>query len=119
MAHTIIVDENIPEGVAKYLNTRGFKTLSISEDFMKSAKDPAIAEYAAEKRLQVLTLDSDFAQLYHNIFRGRITVLLVKANPTTAENIIGILDYALEKIRKAETQNKLLIITKKRIRIIS
>jgi predicted nuclease of predicted toxin-antitoxin system len=69
--------------------------------------------------MQVLTLDSDFARLYHNIFRGRITVLLVKANPTTAENIIRILDAALEKIRKIETQNKLLIITKKRIRIIS
>jgi predicted nuclease of predicted toxin-antitoxin system len=119
LTQTIIVDENIPEGVAKYLNTRGFKTLSVSEDVVKSSKDIAIAKYAAEKDMHVLTLDSDFAQLYHNIFRGRITVLLVKANPTTAENIIGILDSALEKIRKAETQNKLLIITKKRIRIIS
>jgi predicted nuclease of predicted toxin-antitoxin system len=113
------VDENIPDSVNKFLNTRGFKTLCISEDFLKSAKDSVIAKYAAEKGLQVLTLDSDFAQLYHNIFRGKITVLLVKANPTTAENIIKILDSALEKIRKAETQNKLLIITKKRIRIIS
>ena len=119
MAQTIIVDENIPESVAKYLNTRGFKTLSLSEDFLKSAKDSVIAKYASEKGMQVLTLDSDFAQLYHNIFRGRITILLVKANPTTAENIIRILDAALAKIRKTETQNKLLIITKKRIRIIS
>ena len=119
MAHTIIVDENVPERVAKYLNTRGFKTLSISDDFLKSAKDSVIAKYASEKGMQILTLDSDFAQLYHNIFRGKITVLLIKANPTTAENIIGILDSALEKIRKAETQNKLLIITKKRIRLIS
>jgi predicted nuclease of predicted toxin-antitoxin system len=119
LTRRIIVDENIPEGVAKYLNTRGFKTLSVSEDFMKSAKDSAIAKYALEKGVEVLTLDSDFAQLYHNIFKGRITVLLVKANPTTAENIIGILDSSLEKIRKAETQNRLLIITKKRIRIIS
>jgi hypothetical protein len=43
----------------------------------------------------------------------------MKANPTTAENIIGILGAALEKIRKTEMQNKLLIVTKKRIRIIS
>ena len=113
------MDENIPESVAKYLNTRGFNTLCISEDFLKSAKDSVIAKYAAEKGLQILTLDSDFAQLYHNILRGRITVLLVKANTTSAENIIKILDAALEKIRKTETQNKLLIITKKRIRIIS
>ena len=113
------MDENIPESVTRYLNTQGFKTLSLSEDFLKSAKDSVIAEYAAKKGMQVLTLDSDFARLYHNIFRGRITVLLIKANPTTAENIIRILDAALEKIGKIETQNKLLIITKKRIRIIS
>jgi predicted nuclease of predicted toxin-antitoxin system len=119
LAQTIIVDENIPESVAKYLNTRGFKTLCISEDFLKSAKDSVIAEYAAEKGMQVLTLDSDFAQLYHNIYRGRITILLIKTNPTNAENIIGIFNAALEKIRKTETENKLLIITKKRIRIIS
>ena len=72
-----------------------------------------------KNELYVLTLDSDFAQLYHNIFRGRITVLLVKTNPTTAENIIKILDVALEKIRKTEIKNKLIIITKKKIRIVA
>ena len=112
------MDENIPESVAKFLTARGFKTYKISEDFLKSAKDSVIAKYAAEKGMQVLTLDSDFAKLYHNVFKGKITVLLVKANPTTSENIIRILDIALEKIRKTETQNKLIIITKKRIRII-
>ncbi len=119
MTQTIIVDENIPESVSEYLTSRGFKTYKISEDFLKSAKDSVIAKYAAEKGMQVLTLDSDFAKLYHNIFRGRITVLLIKVNPTTSENIIRILEAALEKIRKAENQNKLIIITKKRMRIIS
>jgi predicted nuclease of predicted toxin-antitoxin system len=113
------VDENIPESVAKHLNDRGFKTLSVSEDFIKSSRDSVIAEYAAKKGMQVLTIDSDFAQLYHNVFRGRLTVLLVKANPPNAENIIRILDAALDKLRRTEIQNKLLVITKKRIRIIS
>jgi predicted nuclease of predicted toxin-antitoxin system len=116
---TIIVDENIPNSVAKYLNLKGFKTLSICEDFLKSERDSLIAEYASKNGMQVLTLDSDFAQLYHNIFRGRITVLLIKTNPTTAENIIKILALALEKIRKTEIKNKLVIITKKRVRIVS
>jgi predicted nuclease of predicted toxin-antitoxin system len=86
---------------------------------LKSAKDSVIASYSAEKGMQILKLDSDFSQLNHNVFMGRITVLLVKANPTTAENIIDILDAALTKIRKTETANKLIIITKKRIRIVS
>lgn len=113
------MDENIPKSVATYLNSKGFKTLSISDDFLKSAKDSVIAKYAAEKEMKILTLDSDFAQLYHNLYRGKITVLLLKANPTTAEAIIKILDSALIAIERAETKNKLLIITKKRIRIIS
>lgn len=69
--------------------------------------------------MQILTQDSDFAQLYHNLYRGKVTVILIKANPTTAENIIGILEDALVKIKRTEVRNKLLIITKKRIRIIS
>jgi len=119
MPQQIIVDENVPESVAKYLETRGFKVHRVSEDFLKSAKDSVIAQYTAKKGMHVLTLDSDFAKLYHNLFRGKITVLLVKANPPKAENIISILDSALDTMRKTDIQNKLLIITKKRIRIIS
>lgn len=116
---TIIVDENIPQSVAAYLNSKGFKTLCISDDALKSAKDSVIAKYAAETGMQVLTQDSDFAQLYHNLYRGKVTVLLIKANPTTAESIINILEDVLPKIKCVEIKNKLLIITKKRIRIIS
>jgi predicted nuclease of predicted toxin-antitoxin system len=116
---TIIVDENIPQSVAIYLNSKGFKTLCISDDALKSAKDSVIAKYAAEKDMQILTQDSDFAQLYHNLYRGKVTVLLIKVNPTTAENIINILEYALPKIKGTEIKDKLLIITKKRIRILS
>jgi predicted nuclease of predicted toxin-antitoxin system len=119
LKQTIVVDENIPQSVATYLNKRGFKTLCVSDDFLKSAKDLVISKYAFEKGMLVLTLDSDFAQLYHNVFRGKISILLLKVNPTTAQNIIKVLDVALEKIKKTETQNKLLIVTKKRVRIIS
>jgi predicted nuclease of predicted toxin-antitoxin system len=65
---------------------------------LKSAKDYTIAEYASKKGLLVLTLDSDFAQLYHNVFKGKISVLSIKTHPTTARNIIKTLDAALEKI---------------------
>jgi hypothetical protein len=46
-------------------------------------------------------------------------VLLVKTNPTTAENIIKLLEVVLKKLENAEIEDKLVIITKKRIRIIS
>jgi predicted nuclease of predicted toxin-antitoxin system len=117
--HTIIVDENIPETVANYLNKKGFEVLCLSQDALKSSKDSVIAAFASKNGLPILTLDSDFAKLYHNIYRGKITVLLIKTNPTSAQNIISLLENSLEKIQRVDIENKLLIITKKRLRIIS
>ena len=53
------------------------------------------------------------------MYRGKITVLLVKANPPTTDEIIKLLNPALKKLKTIEIKNKLVIITKKRIRIIS
>ena len=119
MEHTIIVDENIPRSVVEWLCKRGLKTLSVLESSLKSAKDLAIAEYAAKNNMPILTLDSDFAKLYHNVLRGKITVILIKATPATTENIIMVLDTALKKITLKGIQNRLVIVSKKRMRIVS
>ena len=119
MTQTIIVDENIPKSVTEWLHKSGFQTLTVSESHLKGAKDFSIAKYAAENEMPILTLDSDFAKLYHNVLRGKITVILIKATPATPENIIGILNTALKKTAIKGIQNKLVIISRKRIRIIS
>lgn len=113
------MDENIPRSVVEWLCKRGFETVSVSESHLKGAKDIIIAKYAAANGIPILTLDSDFAKLYHNVLRGKITVMLVKAIPATPENIITILNTALKKTPIKDIQNKLVIISRKRIRIIS
>ena len=119
MTQTIIVDENIPRSVAEWLRKRGLKTLSVLESSLKGAKDIAIAKYAAKDGMPILTLDSDFAKLYHNVLKGKITVILVKATPATTENIIVVLSTALKKIALNDIQNRLVIVSKKRVRIVS
>ena len=119
MAHTIIVDENIPQSVVEWLCKKGLKALSVLESSLKGAKDFAIAEYAAKNGMPILTLDSDFAKLYHNVLRGKITVILIKVSPATTENIIVTLNTALKKTTFKDLQNRLVIISKKRIRIVS
>jgi predicted nuclease of predicted toxin-antitoxin system len=81
--------------------------------------DYAIAEYAAKNNMAILTLDVDFAQIYHTLKKGALSVIVIKANPATAFNILETLITAHKKINLHEAQNKLIIITKKRIRIIS
>ena len=67
----------------------------------------------------ILTLDTDFAYIYHNIFRGSLTVIVVRVKPPTPINIIKALNKTLKKIELDELQKKLAVITKRKIRIIT
>lgn len=69
--------------------------------------------------MTILTLDSDFAEIYHNSPKGTLGVIVIKANPSTPANILETLSRAHEKINLKETHNKLIIVTKRKIRIIS
>jgi predicted nuclease of predicted toxin-antitoxin system len=115
----ILVDENIPVSAIEWLKRKGFKVTRTSEISLKGAKDSIIAEYAAKNNMTILTLDTDFAQIYHSLLKGSITVIVIRVKPATPTNIIETLNAALKKIRIDEIQNKLAIITKKRIRIIT
>ena len=84
----------------------------------KRAKDYAIAEYAAKNNMTILTLDADFAQIYHTLKKGTLSVIVIKANPATAFNILQMLITGSKKVDLQKTENKLIIISNKRIRII-
>ena len=115
----IIVDENIPRDVREWLAKNGFDIVNVSEIHLKSAKDYAIAEHAARNSIAIITLDKDFAQMYRRFQKGTLSVIIIRANPATPANIIETLNTAQQRINLNEIQNKLVIITKKRIRIIS
>ena len=115
----ILVDENVPRDVREWLAKNGFDTVNISQIYLKRANDYAIAEYAAKNRMAIITLDKGFAQMYRMFRKGTLTVIIPRANPATPTNIIEALNTAQQKVNLCEIQNKLVIITKKRIRIVS
>jgi hypothetical protein len=51
--------------------------------------------------------------------KGTLTIIIIRAKPATPANIIETLTAAQKRINLKEIRNKLVIITKKRIRIIS
>jgi len=115
----IIADENIPRDVKEWLAKNGFNVVSVSDINLRSGKDYAIAEYAARNGLAIITLDKDFALMYRMFQKGALTIIIIRAKPATPANIIDTLNVAQKRINLNEIQNKLVIITKKRIRIIS
>jgi predicted nuclease of predicted toxin-antitoxin system len=115
----IIADENIPRDAREWLTKNGFNVIDVAQIHLKGAPDYAIAEYAARTSTAIITLDKDFAQIYRIFRKATLTVIIIRANPATPANILETLNAAKQKIKLNEIQNKLIIITKKRIKIIS
>lgn len=93
--------------------------LSVSGTSLKGANDQGIADYAAKNNMTILTLDTDFAQIYHNSPKGTLGVIVVRVRHSTPAAILETLTRAHQKINLKETHNQLIIITQKKIRIIS
>jgi len=114
----LLIDENVPKGVVEWLVKKGLNFKVVSDVGLQGAKDEIVAKYAIENNMIVLTLDVDFAYIYHDVFRDSLAVIVVRVKPPTSVNIIELLDAALKKVKLDEIQKKLVIVARKKIRII-
>ena len=115
----IIIDENIPKDVIDWLLKEGFEVTSISQTPLKGTKDYSIAEYAAKNKMTILTMDKDFSQLYNFFKKDQITIIIVRAYPATPANIIEVLSAAQKRMNLKEAKDKLVVISRKKIRTIT
>ena len=115
----ILIDQNIPIRVKDWLKQKGFVTVSLADVNLRGTADKKIAEFALKKGLTILTQDADFAKLYHALYRRKLAVILVKTKEGTSQSIIQALNTAQNRIDLNKTQNNLVIITRRRLRVIS
>jgi predicted nuclease of predicted toxin-antitoxin system len=115
----ILIDQNIPKRVIDWLSQRGFEIVTLADVNLKGAPDKKIAVFAVQNNMAVLTQDIDFAKMYHTLYRRKLAVILVSTKEGTAQSIIQTLDKAQLRLNLKTVQNQLLIITKRRIRIVS
>lgn len=114
-----MIDQNIPIPVSDWLKQKGFVTVILADVNLRGATDKKIAEFAIQKHMTILTQDADFAKLYHSIYKRKLTVILVKTKEGTSQSIIQALNIAQSRIDLKNVQNTLVIITKRRLRVIS
>ena len=114
----LLVDENVPVSVVEWLKNKGLNVRRVSEVGLKGVENGEIARYAIKNDVVILTLDTDFAHVYHDVFRHSLGIIVVKVKPPTAINIIEALDKTLKKIKLDEFDKKLTIITKRKARMI-
>lgn len=113
-----LVDESVTRKIRQWLKSKGFETINVFDTYLKSTKDTVVADYAVKNNLVIITLDTDYAQIYHNLPKGTLGFIVVRANPSTPDNILNLLAKAHEKVNLKKISNQLVIITKRKIRII-
>lgn len=115
----ILIDQNIPKRVMDWLKQKGFEIVTLADVNLRGAADKKIAVFAMQNNMAVLTQDVDFAKMYHTLYRRKLGVVLVNTKEGTTQSIIQALDNAQFKLNLKNVQNQLVIITKRRIRIVS
>jgi predicted nuclease of predicted toxin-antitoxin system len=115
----VLIDQNIPKRVMDWLKQKGFEIVTLADANLRGAADKKIAAFANDNNMAILTQDVDFAKMYHTLYRRKLAVILVKTKEGTTQSIIQALEKALSKRDLKNVQNQLLIITERRIRIVS
>jgi Uncharacterized protein conserved in bacteria len=115
----LFLDENIPKEVREWLIKRGFQLTSVARVDLKGALDQTLGEYASKHKMTIVTLDNHFVHVYQTLKKSGLTVVIIKASPAIPSNIIQIIETTQSRINLKEIENKLVIISKKKVRIIT
>ncbi|MEM3390354.1 MAG: DUF5615 family PIN-like protein, partial [Thermoproteota archaeon] len=77
-----------------------------------------VAEYAVSKKLIIVTFDKDFGYIYHKLYKGMLTVILLRIKPPTPAELIRTMNKLIQELDLSKHTGKLITVTRKRIRII-
>lgn len=115
MAHEkrikFLIDENVSPLTADQLKRMGYDAIRVSKVKRTRLSDDKIAEYAASYDMIVVTLDRDFAKIYHLTMRGKLGVVLVRVKPATVENVNASLRRFLKKVDLADQRFQKVLFT--------
>ncbi len=113
-----LLDENVPISLAKFLLERGYEVRRLAEVGLRGAEDRAVAEYAADRGLILVTLDKDFGLLYRRLYEGRITIVLIRVDPPTPERIVEVTSRLLRSVSLSEVGGRLVVVSERKVRVV-
>jgi predicted nuclease of predicted toxin-antitoxin system len=115
----ILIDQNMPKRVMDWMKQKGFEIVTLADVNLRGAADKKIATFAMQNNMAVLTQDVDFAKMYYTLYRRKLAVILVNTKEGTTQSIIQALDKAQLRLNLKNVENQLVIITKRKIRVVS
>ena len=117
--HKLYLDQMLPRDAANELRSKGYDVLRASEVGQSRADDDQILRKAITENRVLVTLDEHFGDWVVLPLSMHPGVIRLKANPTTSGNIINLLIPFLQAHDSALFQNRLIILSEKRVKWIN
>ena len=107
----LFLDQMIQKYVAEALSRDGYDVVRASEVGQARADDRTILEKAVMERRTLITLDDHFGDWAVPPLDRHACVVRLKVNPTTAQNILSLLEPFLQRTTSDEIVNHLVILS--------
>ena len=107
----LFLDQMIQKYVAEALSRDGYDVVRASEVGQARADDRTILEKAVMERRTLITLDDHFGDWAVLPLHRHAGVVRLKVNPTTAQNILSLLEPFLQRTTSDEIVNHLVILS--------
>lgn len=114
-----LLDENLSHETAVFLQSLGYDTKTVVQFGLGGAEDATIARKAAQQKRILITLDSDFGEIFYFAAERNLWIIVLKIRNQTVESVNNTLRRLLDaKILERKTlYNTLLIVEEGRIRV--
>ena len=101
-----LLDENVPLSVLRLLRAKGHEAFRPRELGLERAKNSALAQYALDHDMIIITLDEDFLKLSSEKLKD-VKVVYVKIHPRKPDVIRQLIEEniseILQKIKEKQT----------------
>ncbi len=114
-----LIDQNIGLKTIYFLRSLGFYVKSLADLDLRGKEDIEIVEKAKSENMIIITSDEDFGEIYYFCEGGKITIIVLYLDDQTSENVNMVLKTFLESVDFEGIKNKLVILYKDRMRVIT
>ena len=113
------LDENLSHETAAFLRSLGYDTKTVAQFGLQGAEDAKIAEKAAQEKRILVTLDSDFGEIFYFATKKNLWIVVLKIRNQTVESVNSTLWRLLNTaiLERKALHNTLLIVEEGKVRV--
>lgn len=111
------VDENLPAEAAALLREAGHDVHTVRDEGLSGAPDPRIAEACRSEGRALLTLDTDFANIFAYPPEGLLGVVVLRLSRQDKTHVLEVLAGLVPLLNAETLTGRLWIVDERRVRV--